>query len=193
MSPGYPLNEESTAEYEGHPGKADICHPEAPTMSWNQVGARRLAMLHVQKNRDRQGGQKGRPKKNPAPSKAHCNRVIKHVAMPPLRRSSSLSAEIGAPTIEACRANMLSAQLQVTQRAQETSAPLATRLKCLVRMKEARRLVDENGRGIRALSCDRPISNLQFCTTENTDLRSVFRRRWRNRSLATRTADSPQN
>jgi len=99
----------------------------------------------VQKNRGWECGYEHRPKENPAPPDRHRNGIIEHVAMPPFRLAG-LRAGISAPALETRWANVLRSQLQIAQRAHEAAAPLAARLKRLVRMKEACRLVRKRSR-----------------------------------------------
>jgi hypothetical protein len=192
VSPGDPLNEECAAEYQREPRKAHVGHPETPTVSRNKVGARRLPIFHVQIDGGGDSGHEGWPKKEPAPSKAHCDRIIKDVAMSPVG-GDRLCARVRTASIKTCRAHMLCAQLQVTERAEKASTSLATSLKGFVGMKETRRLVAKSGRDICTLPGNRPEANLQFRVTENADLRSVLRRKRSDRAFATRATDRPQS
>src|SRR5271156_4544132 len=94
--------------------------------------------------------------------------------MPPFRRAA-LQTGIGAPTLEARGANVLRSELQVAQRAQKAAAPLAARLECLLRMKEACSLLRHRGRCIRFLLRNRPVSNSQPLLAVGTALPSARR------------------
>ena len=90
---------------------------------------------------------------NPIRSSPQWNhRARRDTAIPP----GSLHTGIGAPALEARGANVLRSQLQITQRAHESAAPLAAGLKRLVRMKKTCRLVGKRGRRIGVLPDHRP-------------------------------------
>jgi hypothetical protein len=101
----------------------------------------------VKKNRGRECSYDYWPKENPSPSDRDRNGIIEYIAMPPFRGAGPRT-RIGAPLLETGGANVLRSQLQIAQRAHKAAAPLAARLKRLVRMKKACRLVRKRGRRI---------------------------------------------
>ena len=169
MPPRYPTYENRASQQKREPSDPDIRAPETPPRPWNQVRARRLPILHVQENHGRDRGYNCGPKENPRPPDRQRNGIIEHIAIPPFRLAS-LGTGIGAPALEACRANVLRSQLQITERAHESAAALAARLKGLVRMKKTCRLVRKRGRCIVVLANHRPDADLQPLLAVGTTL-----------------------
>ncbi len=173
MSPCNPALEDETSDQQWQPQKSAIRRPKAPARAWNQVRSRRLPELHVQNNGRRQRGDNRRPEHNPAPSGRHRNGIVEYVAMPPLRLVPAPG--IGASTLEARGANVLSSQLQVAQRAQKTPAPLAASLEGLLWVKETGRLLRHRGDDVHFLLRHRPDAHAQLFGAIGTDLPSARR------------------
>ena len=69
--------------------------------------------------------------------------------MPPFRFTGvSARAGIAAAALEACGANVLCSQLQITQRTYKAATPLAASLKRLLRVKETSCLVRKGNGGV---------------------------------------------
>src|SRR5580700_4012430 len=110
--------------------------------------------------------------------------------MPPLR-FAAIPPRIGAPALEARRANVLRSELQVTQRAQKAAASLAANLNRFLRVKEACRLLRHRGYYVRFLPRNRPDSNSQLLGAVGTVLPSARCLCWRDRAAAAGAYDGP--